>query len=157
MNALRLRDPYREMEDMREAMDRMLDRAFAGPQVGWQPVWNLALDVVENDDEFVIKASIPGINPDDLDITFNERTLTIKGESKGDEEREGARYHLRERWYGSFTRSVQLPTQVKTDDIQATYDAGVLTLRLPKTEEVKPKRIPVKVDSSKLIDAKVKK
>lgn len=150
-------DPFRELMDMRSMMDRMLERSFALPQMGWQATWDLPLDVVENDDEYVVTASIPGVNPEDLDITFNERTLTIKGVVKGEEEKEGQRYHLRERWTGSFTRSITLPTRVKADDIQASSDKGILTLRLPKTEEVKPKRISVHSEGGqKVIEGKVK-
>ena len=150
-------DPFRELADMRNMMDRMLERSFAVPQAGWQQTWDLPLDVIENEDEYVVKASIPGINPDNLDITFNDRTLTIKGESKGEEEKKEQRYHLRERWSGSFTRSISLPTRVKAEGIQASCENGVLTLHLPKTEEVKPRRIAIQANAPKVIEAKSKK
>ncbi len=148
-------DPFRELADMRNMMDRLLERSFALPMTGWQSSWDLPLDVVENDDEYVVKASIPGVDPKDLDITYSDRTLTIKGEVKGEEEKENQRYHLRERWTGSFTRSITLPAHIKADDISATCENGILTLRLPKTEEVRPKRIPVKGERSpQLIEGK---
>jgi len=104
-----------------------------------------------------VKASLPGINPDDLEITFNERTLTIKGEFKAEETKEDVHYHLRERRYGSFARSLTLPTPVKSDAIEARYDAGVLTLRLPKTEEVKARRITVRSgEAPKMIEGHAK-
>jgi HSP20 family protein len=87
---------------------------------------------------------VPGIKPEDLDITVTKNTLTIKGEVRQEEEKEEERYHLRERRYGRFARSITLPTSVDADEIEANYENGVLTLRLPKTEEVKPKRIEVK-------------
>ncbi len=150
-------DPFRELADMRDVMDRMLERSFSVPEGGWQSTWDLPLDVMENDDEYVVKASIPGVNPDDLEITFNDRTLTIKGQAKGDQEKQEQRYHLRERWSGSFTRSITLPTHIKVEDIQAACDNGILTLRLPKTEEVKPKRISVRSDGGqKMIEGKAK-
>ncbi len=151
-------DPFREMLGLRREMDRLFDNTFFSPDASWtQPTaWDLALDVTENNDEIVVKASIPGINPDDLEVTYTENTLTIKGEVKAEEEKEGSRYHLRERRYGSFVRSLSLPVGVKAEDIQANYEAGVLTLHLPKSEEVKPKRIAVNVGSPKMIDAKVK-
>ncbi len=150
-------DPFRELADMRDMMDRMLERSFSVPERGWQAAWDLPLDVIENNDEFVVKASIPGVNPDDLEITFNDRTLTIKGQSKGEDEKQEQRYHLRERWSGSFTRSITLPTRIKSEDIQASSENGILTLRLPKTEEVKPKRISVRSEGGqKLIEGKVK-
>lgn len=150
-------DPFREMMSLRNAMDRLMEGAFVGPQLNWlQPVsWDLALDVAETADEFLVKASLPGINPDDLEITYDANMLTIKGESKEEREEEQSRYHLRERRYGSFSRSVSLPSTVKADEIEATYEAGVLTLHLPKSEEAKPKRIAVhSVETPKMIEGK---
>ena len=148
-------DPFQEMLNLRRTVDRLFDNA--NPDHEWQPSqWGLALDVVENKDEFVVKASIPGINPDDLDISYSDDTLTIKGEIKSDKDYKEDQYHLRERRYGSFARSISLPTKVKGDSIEASYQNGVITLRLPKSEEVKPKRIPIKVSNGKMIEGKVK-
>jgi HSP20 family protein len=116
----------------------------------------LAVDVVENKDDFVVKASIPGINPDDLDVSYSDDTLTIKGEIKSENEYKEDQYHLRERRYGSFARSISLPTKIKGDAIDASYQNGVLTLRLPKAEEVKPKRIAIKVGDQKMIEGKAR-
>lgn len=153
MSNLIRRDPFDDMMSLRNAMDRLFENAFVGPWEG-RSLWgkDLALDVVESEDEFVVKASIPGINPDDLEITFNDRTLTIRGEIKEEEEKEGTRYHLRERRYGDFSRSVTLARGIESDKISANYDAGILTLHLPKREEVKPKRIAVRSESSKVIE-----
>ncbi len=147
-------DPFREMMTLRNLMDRMFESAFATPTL--QPfTWELALDVAETDDEFIVKASLPGMNPDDLEITYNNNVLTIQGEIKEEKESEQHRYHLRERRYGSFCRSISLPSTVNPDAIQATYEAGVLTLHLPKAEEAKPKRIAVKsVGSPQMIEGK---
>jgi len=145
-------DPFREFRTMRELTDRMLDRYFEEPLGDWQTSsWGLALDVAEDEDEFVVKASVPGIKPEDLDITVTKNTLTIKGEVRQEEEKEEERYHLRERRYGRFARSITLPTSVNADEIEADYEKGVLTLHLPKTEEMKPKRIEVK-SSEKLLE-----
>jgi HSP20 family protein len=136
-------DPYRDLLTMRELMDRVFDRSLPNVTSGaWD--MNLALDVIENSDEFVVKASIPGINPDDLEITYNDRTLTVKGELKEDKEISEEHYHLRERRFGTFSRSINLPTNIDADHIAANYEAGVLELHLPKTEEAKPRRIQVK-------------
>jgi len=143
------------MLSMRRAMDRLFDRALE-PSWSETPVWDLALDVVENKDEFLVKASLPGINPDDLEITFTDNVLTIKGETKEDKEVKEEQYHLRERRQGIFSRSISLPNRVKADAIEAGYDAGVLTLKLPKVEEVKPKRLAIKVDGMKMIEGKSK-
>ena len=148
-------DPFQEMLNLRRTVDRLFDNI--GPEREWsQTIWGLALDVVENKDEFVVKASIPGINPDDLDISYTDDTLTIKGEIKSDHEIKENQYQLRERRYGSFARSISLPTKVKGDAIEAAYQHGVLTLRLPKAEEVKPKRIAIKVGDQKMIEGKIK-
>jgi HSP20 family protein len=134
------------MMTLRRAMDRMFEDPFFNQQGEWeqQVSWNLAVDVAENQDEYLVKASLPGINPDDIEITYNNNILTIRGEIKEEEERKGETYHLRERRFGSFNRTLSLPTPIKPDAIEARYDAGVLTLRVPKTEEVKPKRIEVR-------------
>ncbi len=153
MSSIIRRDPFNEMMSLRNAMDRLFENAFVGPWEG-RSSWasDMALDVVEREDEFVVKASIPGINPDDLEITFNDRTLTIRGEIKEDQEKEGTRYHLRERRYGNFSRSLTLATAIDADKILANYDTGILTLHLPKTEEVKPKRITISSENSKVLE-----
>lgn len=151
-------DPFREMLSIRNTMDRMFDSALAGSSDRWQPMaWDLALDVVESKDEFMVKASVPGINPEDLEITFNNNTLTIRGEVKEEKEVEEAQYHLRERRYGSFARSLTLPAGIEANKIVANYEAGVLKLHLPKAEEIKPKKIAIhSMDEPKYIEAKAK-
>jgi HSP20 family protein len=119
------------------------------------PDWGLALDVMEDEDAYVVKASVPGVKPEDIDITFDKGMLTIKGELKSEEEITKGQYHLRERRFGRFARSLTLPTGVKAESIEAKVDDGVLTLRLPKAEEVKPKRIAVG-GTNKSIDAHTK-
>jgi HSP20 family protein len=105
----------------------------------------------------VVKASVPGINPDDLEITFNNNTLTIRGEIKEEKEVEEAHYHLRERRYGSFARSLTLPAGIEANKIEANYEAGVLKLHLPKAEEIKPKKIAIHTKSEpRMIEAKAK-
>ncbi len=148
-------DPFRDMLSMRRAMDRLFDRSL---ESSWSDTpWDLALDVMETKDDFIVKASLPGINPDDLEITFTDNVLTIKGETKEDKEIKEEQYHLRERRQGTFSRSISLPNRVKSEAISASYDAGVLTLKLPKVEEVKPKRISINVgNGSKLIEGKSK-
>lgn len=151
-------DPFRDMYSMRRSIDRLFDDFFSEQSSDWGKSlnWDLALDVVENKDDFVVKASLPGIKPEDLEITYTDNALTIKGEIKEEEEKEDSQYHLRERRYGTFSRTIALPQGVKADAIEASYDAGVLTLRLPKSEEIKPKRISVKSGGAhKLIEGKI--
>lgn len=151
-------DPFRDMMALRSAMDRMFDSAISGSD-SWMDSdsWNLALDVAETDNEFVVKASLPGIKPDDLEITYNANVLTIKGATEEEKNEDKKQYHLRERRYGSFSRSISLPNAVKQDAIEAIYEAGVLTLHLPKAEEAKPKRIQIKNGGiPKMIEGKIK-
>jgi HSP20 family protein len=151
-------DPFREMLAWRSAMDRMFDKALTDPDA-WTETdsWNLALDVAETENEFLVKASLPGIKPDDLEITYNANVLTIRGETKEEKDVDEKRYHLRERRYGSFSRSISLPASVKQEAIEASYDAGVLTLHLPKAAEAKPKRIQIKNGGiPKMIEGKIK-
>ncbi len=153
-------NPYQEMSNMRRLMRRMFDDPFLSQEfeTDQAALWELPLDVMEDQDGYKIKASLPGINPDDLDITYNNNTLTIRGETKAEDEQKESHYHLRERRFGSFQRSVYLPTSIQSDKIQADYSDGILTLHLPKTEEVKPKRIAVRSggQSQKQIDSKVR-
>ena len=149
-------DPFQEMLNLRRTVDRLFDNVSTDHELAQPSLWGLAVDVVENIDDFIVKASVPGINPDDLDISYADDTLTIKGEIKSDNEVKENQYHLRERRYGSFTRSISLPTKIKGDAIEASYQNGVITLRLPKAEEVKPKRIAIKVGDQKMIEGKIK-
>jgi len=149
-------DPFQEMLNLRRTVDRLFDNVSTDHELAQPSLWGLAVDVVENKDDFIVKASVPGINPDDLDISYADDTLTIKGEIKSDNEVKENQYHLRERRYGSFTRSISLPTKIKGDAIEASYQNGVITLRLPKAEEVKPKRIAIKVGDQKMIEGKIK-
>jgi HSP20 family protein len=144
------------MLNLRRTVDRLFDNVSTDHELAQPSLWGLAVDVVENKDDFIVKASVPGINPDDLDISYVDDTLTIKGEIKSDNEVKENQYHLRERRYGSFTRSISLPTKIKGDAIEASYQNGVITLRLPKAEEVKPKRIAIKVGDQKMIEGKIK-
>ena len=148
-------DPFQELITLRNAVDRLFDTSIVPSSGSQQPsTWGLALDVVEEEDEFLVKAPVPGINPDDLEITFTDNVLTIQGETKAEEEKDEGSYHLRERRYGSFSRSISLGSHITADKIQANYENGVLILHLPKAEEVKPKRISIK--PAKMIEGKVK-
>lgn len=136
-------DPFREMLTMRRAMDRLMENSMKEQDEFTQADWSLALDVVENDEAYLVKASLPGVTPENIDITYDKNLLTIRGEIKDEVEQEKGQYHLRERRFGTFTRTINLPSAVKAEAIHADYKDGVLTLQLPKMEEVKPKRIQI--------------
>ncbi len=144
-------NPMREAADLFNEFDRVLEsplyRARMGMPLRTNDVvgsWSLALDVAEKGDVFTIKASLPGIKPEDLNVTLEDNVLTVQGEVKEDETIEEETYHIRERRFGSFSRSLRFPVPVNANEIVASYDNGVLTLTVPKAEEVKPKRIEIK-------------
>ena len=98
---------------------------------------------------------MPGVKPEDIDITYEKGMLTVKGQLKDESETAKGQYQLRERRYGAFSRTINLPATVKAEDIQANYQDGVLTLKMPKAEEVKPKRIAIRAaDGQKVIEGK---
>jgi HSP20 family protein len=145
MKLMTVRDPFaREMQAWRNALENMMNDLVPAPNYADARPWALALDVMEAEDAFQVKASLAGINPDDLDITLTDNVLTIKGEIKEQDAIDEGKYHLRERRFGIFQRSIALPVPVNADKIEATYKDGVLTLNIPKVEEVKPKRINIK-------------
>jgi len=151
MNTLTRREPMWEpmceMQIMRSMMDRFFDEPFlATPQLQSQrgESFPVPLDVIEEEGEYIVKASMPGVNPDETEITLTDNVLTIKGESKSESETKESNYHVRERHYGSFVRHITLPMPVESDKVDAIFEHGVLTLHLPKTEAAKPKKITVK-------------
>jgi HSP20 family protein len=138
-------DPFRASRRMHEALDRFMDRAFLDtPLFGDLFDGTLPVDVYQTEDEVVVKASVPGIKPEDIDISVTGDTLSIRGEVQQEEEEQKGQYHLRERVYRSFARSLTLPSSVDPDKAQAEFKDGVLKLTLPKLEEAKTKRITVK-------------
>lgn len=139
-------EPSSRAMSLREAMDKLFEDSFVGLS-NWSMGTgeaNLAIDMYETDDDIVVKAAVPGVKPEDVDISIQGDVLTIRGESKDEQEVNDGDYHRRERYYGAFTRTIQLPTNVKTDRADAQVDNGVLTLRLPKAEEAKPRKINIK-------------
>jgi HSP20 family protein len=138
-------DPFREAISLRDAMTSLLQDSFVRP--GGMPAQGafatFPLDVSETENEFVVRASLPGVKPDDVQITVHGDTLTIRGESKAEGDRKGEQWHLRERRFGAFQRALTLTTPVDPDQAQASYEHGVLTLTLPKSEAARPRQIKV--------------
>jgi HSP20 family protein len=145
MNLVRW-EPFREMMSLRDAMDRLFEDSFVRPWSfrGDYGVMGLPLDMYQTADDVVVKATLPGVKPEEVDISITGDTLTIKGEHKEEQEVKEEDYIHKERRYGTFSRSVALPVQVKSDKAEAVFENGILTLTLPKAEEVKPKQIKVK-------------
>ena len=141
--------PFRGFETMRRDMDRLWDSFLEGGlqrRTGEAEEWFPFLDVAETKNELVVKAEVPGMDPKDIDVSLSDGVLTIKGEKRQAKEEKEADYHLVERSYGAFTRSVQLPKEVKGDKISASYKNGILKITLPKSEEAKKKEIKIKVE-----------
>jgi HSP20 family protein len=137
-----------DLVSLRDAMDRMLDESFFRPRVpfGMWTESSLAVDVYETDDSVVVRSAIPGAKAEDIEISVTGDTLTVKAESKEEEEVRRENYLRRERRLGSFCRSVTLPGGLKTDEAEADLADGILTLTFPKAEEVKPKAIKIKTN-----------
>jgi HSP20 family protein len=137
-------EPMRETISLREAMDRLFDDAFTRSLSLGEGLRMPAIDMYQTDDEVVIKAALPGIKSDDVQISVTGDVLTLKGEYKDQEETKEKAYHLREQRFGSFERTLMLPTNVVADKAKADFEDGILSIILPKAEEVRPKTINVK-------------
>jgi HSP20 family protein len=138
-------EPFRDMRQMHDMLDRMMDRSFFNwPLYGGEHEGLLPLDVYQTDENVIVKATVPGLKAEDIQISITGDTLTIRGEANEEKEEEGAEYYLRERSASKFSRSIALPTSINTDNAKAEFEDGVLVLTLPKVEEVKPKTITVK-------------
>ena len=139
--------PFREVSRLRREMDRLWDEFFGPGRRALRPAemeWIPAVDVSETPDQVTIKAEVPGLEAKDIDISLTGDVVTVKGEKKSEREEKKENYHLVERSYGSFSRSLKLPAAVDADKIEASYKQGVLTITCPKKEEVKPKAIEIK-------------
>jgi len=145
-------DPFQEMLTLREAMNQLFEDSVVRPGnirgQGFVP----ALDLSETQDGFVVETALPGLKPEDIEITVENNVLTIKGETRRENEDKNRSYHRVERSFGSFQRTVGLPSTVKADQIKASLTDGVLRLDIPKAEEVKPRKISVNVGEGKQIE-----
>jgi len=164
-------DPYAEMARFQDLINRMFGEAFRLPWRLAPPMgYTLPVDVCEMDDEYLVRAVVPGVRPEDLDISVKEDTVTIRGELKAPEWMEGgqqpagqtqqqptgraraqrgATCWLQEIPYGRFTRTITLPTAINASNAKAEFENGILTLHLPKTEEAKPRRIEVRAGAQR--------
>lgn len=141
--------PFREVSKLRREMDRLWEDYFGPGRKALRPMemeWMPSVDVSETEDKVVVKAEVPGMEAKDIDISLSGDVLTIKGEKKAEKEESGENFHLVERSYGSFSRSLRLPVGVEADKIEASYKQGVLTVTCPKKEEVKTKAIEIKAE-----------
>ena len=147
---LERRDPFSRMLSLRQTMDRLMEDAFVMPRDALMSgIGALAgggqMDVYEEGNDFVVEAQLPGFKPEDIDISVERGTLTIRGESRAQDERKDRNYLIREQRSGSFQRTIQLPQTVNPDACQATFEHGILRLTFPKAEQAQPRRIPISV------------
>ena len=140
-------EPYGRMLNLQRTMNRLFDEGLGRYD---QNIWDadagfpVPVDMYETENELIVRASLPGVKPEDVDISVTGNTLVIKGEYDDTEETERDNVYVQERRYGSFHRSIRLPQNLDTDQVEATAKDGVLKLEIPKTEDTKPKRIAVK-------------
>jgi HSP20 family protein len=139
-------DPFRELSSIQNELNRLFGRTFGSESTEEvrSAAWVPAVDVAETEERFVITAELPGVKPDDVDISVENSILTVQGERRFYEETKEEDYHRIERRFGSFARSVTLPSTADPEGIQASFDAGVLRIEVPKKEEAKPRKIQIK-------------
>jgi HSP20 family protein len=150
------RRPFMDLTRWEREMDRMMEDFFGRRmRPWWSDRWFRAnememaipaVDLFEEKDDIVVKAELPGIEKDNIEVNLTDHTLTIKGRKKKEEEVKEANYYRSERSFGSFIRAVELPREVQADKVKASFKNGVLEVRVPKTEEAKAKEVKVKVD-----------
>ena len=146
MSAIIRREPGRELVSLRDMMGRMMDDSFFRMPWAFSGLGDemLSVDLYETDDAMMVKAVLPGVKADDVDISITRDVLSIRGEVQEESEVEEAKYYRRERRYGRFNREIALPVPVIAKEAEAEFADGILTLTLPKVEEVKPKVITIK-------------
>jgi HSP20 family protein len=152
---LRRWEPFQELRQMQGNMNRLWrDLGHGGGEEGNVESWAIPLDVVQQGDNIVVKATVPGVNPEDIDVSIENDVLTIKGHTKEEREHQEGNYLMRERRSGSFYRALRLPETVNTDQAHPSYEHGVLTITIPKAESKKAKQLKVSVGDRELEGAK---
>src|ERR687895_671955 len=141
---LRRWEPFRELRQMQENMDRLRRNFGHGEgEAGNVENWAIPLDVVQEGDNIVVKASVPGVNPEDIDVSIENDVLIIRGQTKEEHERQEGNYLMRERRSGSFYRALRLPDTLDSDQAQPHYENGVLSITFPRLESKRAKRLPI--------------
>jgi HSP20 family protein len=150
-------EPLREFSTLQNEMNRLFNTVFDTPAANGGSTlrrWMPAMDLVETADHFVLRADLPGLSEEDVNIELEDRVLTISGERKAEHELSKEGYHRVERAFGTFSRALTLPEGIDPDAVAATFDRGVLEVRIPKPEERKPRKISIGLGNTpKTIDA----
>ncbi|MBI5453042.1 MAG: Hsp20/alpha crystallin family protein [Deltaproteobacteria bacterium] len=147
-------NPLRELESMKREMDKIWDDVFASPrrvEVPWRRpaerggVASPAVDIIDKPNEIIVKAEMPGVAKENIDISMQEGTLTLKGEIKEEAEKENGEYSYSERTYRYYSRAINIPVKIAAEAIKATLKDGILSVHLPKAEDLQPKKIKVEI------------
>ena len=157
MTVLTRWEPFRELQDRIDRMSRLFRESYRpeGPEEALTTTsFAPPVDIYEDEHNITLKMEVPGIDEEDIDVRIENNTLTIRGERKFEKEEKEENFRRVERQYGSFTRSFTLPSSVEAENVLATYDKGVLEIRLAKKAEAKPKQIKVKVGGERTLEAK---
>jgi HSP20 family protein len=138
-------EPFRELSSLQTEMNRLFNAAFEGQGGGNGPArrWTPAMDLLETEDEFVLRADLPGLTESDVNIELEDNVLTVSGERHAEREDKREGFYRMERAYGSFSRSLTLPKGIDPEAVTAAFDRGVLEVRVPKPEQRKPRRISI--------------
>ena len=150
-------NPWNDLFDLHNQVDQLF-QSLAEPAKtngGTTEFMNLPIDIRQTDGEFIIEASVPGFKPEEVEVTFEDGVLTIKGERREEREQKEGRYVRRERRMASVYRQIGLPAEVRADEIKASFDNGVLKISVPRAQKAEPKRIPVTPQSGAQQDQKV--
>jgi HSP20 family protein len=151
-------EPLRELNSLQSEMNRLFNTVFDAPSSGATgPVlrrWVPAMDLVEAGDHFVLRADLPGMSEEDVSIEFEDGTLSVSGERKAEHEERDEGFHRVERSFGAFSRSLTLPKGVDADAVTASFDRGVLEIRIPKPEQKKPRRISIAPGGQEAIEGR---
>jgi HSP20 family protein len=140
--------PLDEIATMRESMDRLFEDHFSRrPRNGGAVVWQPAIDMSETESEVLVRVELPGVDPKNVDVSVTADTLAIRGQAQAEQETRDKSYYRRELRYGTFQRTLGLPTEMAGEQAKATFKHGILEVRIPKAERVKPKSVKVQVDS----------
>ncbi|MDY7027568.1 MAG: Hsp20/alpha crystallin family protein [Spirochaetota bacterium] len=140
-----LLEPMDEFDRLQDEINKLFDWTYPSSRGLFDRSLSPAVDIVETGDEIVLTCDLPGVRRDDLDLSISRNVITIKGEKKGEQEKEGAKTFRKETWSGSFQRTLSLPETVDPDKVDASMKDGVLTVKIAKREEVKPRQISVNV------------
>jgi HSP20 family protein len=138
-------EPFRELSSLQTEMNRLFNAAFDSPSAGGQTArrWTPAMDLLETEDEFVLRADLPGMAESDVSIELEDNVLTLSGERRTEHEDKREGFYRMERSFGSFSRSLTLPKGVDPEGVSAAFDRGVLEVRIPKPEQRKPRKISI--------------